>query len=251
MIFQLIGKSLAQNALLKTELKGRTDEQKSIIKYFNKESGGCGGCLGGGLFGTKDKDFDNILHSHIGKLNIYEMALQKLGVDESQIKEIDPILLDGFFFDHPRFIGAASVAYALGDSVKALDKMEIDPIGTYVKKGADGVYRFSKYKFSYLLFSIKQLYIYSYRFDLTNFRTYEETVEFFYKDIDSIRVITKVNDRQIYGKGCLGFLDISYETFTYPELQITVPGASFSCSLKTENENTILGLKNLIREKKG
>jgi hypothetical protein len=227
-----------RKVILKLECDKRTKEQIGVIKYMN--TGGCGS-----VFGVDDNDFDQILASNVQKLNIYNMAIQRLCVDESDVKEINPVLLDGYFFDRFRFLGDAAIAK---NSLIA-DKNS-DSVGTYVKIGRDDLIRFSKYKLSCILFGKEQVYFYSYRFDLTNLNVREETAEFFYKDIDSIEVTRKINDRWIEGKGCLGFLKGEYGTFTYPEVRFTVPGNSFSCSMRTENESAIIGLKNLIRTKR-
>jgi len=226
-----------RKVMLKLECDKRTKEQAGVIKYMN--TGGCGS-----VFGVDDSDFDQILASSVQKLNIYNMAIQRLCVDESDVKEINPVFLDGYFFDRFRFLGDAIVAKT------ALVAGEGDNVGTYVKIGKDDLIRFSKYRLSCILFGKEQVYFYSYRFDLTNLNVREDTAEFFYKDIDSVEVVRKVNDRWIDGKGCLGFLKGEYGTYTYPELRITVPGNAFSCSMRTENEGAIIGLKNLIRTKR-
>jgi len=251
MIGDLLGLAfggLAKGALLKAETRGRTDEQQAVIKYFNTE----GGCFGGGFFGFKDKDFDKVLEDKVQEFDIYQMALNKLCVEESKVKEISPILLDGYYYDHNRSLGdALGTGKMDGKSINVIGD-SADRVGTYVKAGKDNLIRFSKYKLTCVLCSVKQMYLYSFRFDLTNLSTREEVVEIFYKDIDSVEVVTRVNDQAIPAKGCLGFLQPpKYETYTYPELKITVPGNFFTCSMRVENENAMMGLKNLIRDKKG
>ena len=243
-LFASIFGGVGKNALLKAETRGRTEDQDSVIRYFNSE----GGCFGG-FYGFKDKDFDNMLSGYVKDLNVMQMALKKLCIDESQVQESSPVFLDGYYFDSFRTLGDALLT-GRADVSKIMGS-EGDAIGTYVKVGKDDLYRFSKYRLSCLLFSADQLYYYSYRFDMTNLNTREETAEFFYKDIDSVQVITKVSDMKVPAKGCLGiFKAPKYETYSYPELIITVPGASFSCSMRTENESSLHGLKNLIRDKK-
>jgi len=242
-IFGGIYASAGKKALLKAETRGRTDEQAAVISYFNAE----GGCMSG-FFGFKDKDFDGHLSSVVGGLNIKAMALNKLCLDESQVGEITPIMLDNYYYDKPRWLEQAVLPGSKGGSVMSTGS---DAVGTYVKIGKDDVYRFSKYMMSCIFCSAEQIYYYSYRFDLTNLSTTEEAAELFYKDIDSVQVMTRVNETVKPNKGCLGFLQPPvYETYTVPTLTLTVGGASFSCSMRPEHENQIHGLKNLIRDKK-
>lgn len=110
------------------------------------------------------------------------MALQKLCIDESQVKEINPIFLDGYYFDD-------------------------EDTDIYIKTGKDNVDRCSKYQLAYIFFSREQIYLYSYLFDLTNSKITEETVEYFYKDITGISIDTKAREMPVTGKGCTGFMN--------------------------------------------
>jgi len=202
-------------------LKGRTPEQQSVIKYFISD----GGCLSS-IITMNDTDFDRILQGKVSSLKIEEMAIAKLGVDPSQIKDVKPIFLDGYYFDEE-------------------DKDIF--IKTWCK---DNVDRCSKYQLSGIFFSQEQLFMYSYLFDLTNLKVSEKTAEYFYHDITSVSVDTVVIEKMRLNKGCLGFLDFSYYTSQFLKMEITTAGKLFSCSVRVENEPAINGMRHLIRERK-
>lgn len=73
---------LNQNADIKKRSRGKNEQQKQVIKYLY------GGCL---TFGKMtDADYDNLVASTRDSLNLKQRALNKIGVDEDQLKEIEP-----------------------------------------------------------------------------------------------------------------------------------------------------------------
>ena len=134
--------------------------------YLWARLGLIGGCLIvlGILFRgrkVKDADIDTFCADHIK--NLKWMALRKLGIDESQVKEISPIQFDSYCYEE---IPAAM------------------PVRTRV--GKDGRLRTSNYHAVIFLFSADQIYRFSLVFSLLEDEQVEETDECFYSDVVSI-----------------------------------------------------------------
>lgn len=80
-------------AVDKNLLRGKTDEQKRAIKNFLET-----GCLAA-FTNMKDEDYDQMVLSKLNALNLKKTALDKIGIDEDQLKEIPPVYLHGYHFD--------------------------------------------------------------------------------------------------------------------------------------------------------
>jgi hypothetical protein len=196
------------------DLRGKTDEQKRIIKYFHAT-----GILAF-LFPITDFDFDTVLKKRVAEYNIFQMALKKIGLDAEEVREINPIFFDGY--------------YSGGNAAKRL--------------GKDMVYRTSKYQMSCLLFSSTQVYLYSFIFDLKSNETDVHTEEYFYKDVTSVTTDTNIIELR-YVSGCLG-IDVRRISVPLFSFKLVVPGDSFSCVMGEEAEYAIQGMKAKLREKK-
>ena len=103
-----------------------------------------------------DAEYDNSVASMLG--NMKERALDKLGVDEDEVKEIAPISFDGYVY-------------------KGANK---------VKKGKDNLWRTNKYESVMLFFSQNEVHCYTYSFNTTEKKQTESTDVYFYKDIVSV-----------------------------------------------------------------
>jgi len=270
-----------------TGLRGKTKEQKKVIRYFSKI-----GiiemiliiffriiwliyyiiCL---LLNIRffrkmsNTDFDNLINSKADEFasGIENRALEAHGMDADEAKEISPILAENYY----------------GGS-------------RYSKTFRDGTFRASEYQMTYLMFSDKQMYAYSYIFDLTSANTTEQTKEYFYKDITNVEVIKKqiefpaprpweyilggiaclivgwvilfvgmyneltmnvlVGYRifsilfMVVGYFILAFVGFSRHLVENLILRLTVSGDEFECAMKPENIEAIQGMKAKIREKK-
>lgn len=69
-------------------LKGRNSEQKQVIKYFY----GDGGCLSSTM---KDDEYDAMVQAKVKSMDFRQKALNKIGLDESQVSEIEPVHFEG------------------------------------------------------------------------------------------------------------------------------------------------------------
>ena len=166
-----------------------------------------------------DGDLDRQAHAEIA--NIKEEALSKLGLDESEVSLIEPIVFEGYDF---RNISTQS----------------------WYKLGNDGRYRASNYSGTVFLFSENQVYFYQRRFSLINNEKQVNTDEYFYKDIVSASTSSEsmtYTDKK--GK---------QQTIPYEEFVLTTMGATkMFASIRVNDpsvEKSIKGMKNLLREKK-
>ena len=256
-------------------LRGKTKEQKKVVRYFSKINITdiiiillpCVGIIWliYIIFFRKMSDtaFDNLLNSKADEFasGIEVRALEAHGMDADEVKEIPPILAENYY----------------GGS-------------RYSKTFRDGTFRASEYQMTYLMFSDKQMYAYSYIFDLTSASTTEQSKEYFYKDITNV----EVNKKQIefhafrpveYILGGIACLIVGFLIFLFARnqtgavffsslfliagviilaflgftrrlvdnliLRLTVSGDEFECAMKPENIEAIQGMKAKIRDKKG
>lgn len=88
-----------QKARLENMKKGKTEEQKNVIDFFMNLYAGCG--CGVGSRGAKMtmNQYQQIVSNKLYSLNLKQRAMDKIGLDESEINEIPPIVLSGYDFD--------------------------------------------------------------------------------------------------------------------------------------------------------
>ena len=202
---------------LKKLIQGRPQQQQDVIKYF----------YGPGGFLTKritDSDYDNIVSSAVSQNNFKQKALDKIGLDESQVNEIDPVHFEGWLFGK---------------------KNGVD----WAKYGADNKARSSAYQMTWLFFSSSQVYIYKHTMHFTKDDKKVTTEEYFYKDITNFSTVTDTEEQEFWNnnlkKGEIKNVDRN-------DFAITVPGDKFYCSMEQNDytERVIQGMKSKLREKK-
>ncbi len=76
---------------LKLLCKGKTEEQKKAIEYFCKQPG----CLSKVI---SDDEYLKLVTDKRDGLNHRARALNKIGLDESEVSEIKPALFEGFVY---------------------------------------------------------------------------------------------------------------------------------------------------------
>ena len=201
----------AQKAQL---LKGKTPEQKIAVNYFIPASG-----IIGMLTKKKDADFDAVLKTLIDGSDSYKRALNKIGLDEDELKEIPPVTLYGF-----------------------------DSEGSKLARiGDDGVYRSNLYTITHLFFSSTQVLMYQLTLDTISGSKKERTEEYFYKDITNFSTSTDTTE-SLQFKGCSGTpnrISVEIQRFS-----LIVPGDKFSCATFGDIEANVKAMKNKLREKK-
>lgn len=200
---------------VKNRIKGRTDEQAAVIRYFCNDPK----CLS--KKPISDAEYDEMVLAVLRSNDYKKKALDKIGLDEDQVKEIDPVHFEGFQYDKQ----------------------------SLAKQGDDGKYRSSKYQVSLLFFSATQVYLYQNTFNMDEDGKKESTEEYFYKDITNFSTSSDTVETPFYdketGKDILKNVDSN-------RFAITVPGDKFYCSLEQNEytENAIRGMKSMLREKK-
>ena len=106
-----------------------------------------------------DEEYDKGVNSEVQK--IMARALSKLGLEESEAKEIEPIELGGYVFS-----GAVSV-----------------------KQGKDNVWRSSKYEVLMMFFTANEAHCFKCTFSTTEDQHTDMTDVFFYPDIVSVSTV--------------------------------------------------------------
>ena len=201
--------------------KGKSREQIKVIDYFTQQ----GICATFGLL--KDGEYRELVRKRRKalKLTTPQKALDKLGIDESQVTEIPAVRLEGF----------------------VLPK-------AFTKKTAAGKLVTSRYEVAWLFFSSTQLYLYSMSFNMDEDKKHESTQEFFYKDITALATTTKTfsSDGDTSERVKTATKErVEVETLVF---QITVPGEKLTLALDEdevpERERIVQAMKHKLREKK-
>ena len=150
-------------------------------------------------------------------LNLREKALNKIGLDEDELKEIPPAELEGYVFNK-----------------------------AWAKQQAGGRWVSSSYQVAWVFFSATQVYIYRCTFNLDEDKKSEFTDEFFYKDVTSVS--TSSDHEQIKNKSDSGG-DVEVETHKFV---MVVPGDKLRVSLDgvSNADEIIQAMKQKLREKK-
>lgn len=156
-----------------------------------------------------DAEYDASVSSMLH--NIQAKALNKLGIDEEEVKEIAPIYFGGYDYRN----------------------------ASQIKKGDDGIWRADKYKYVILFFSEREVHCYTYKFNTTSQKQTEETDVYFYKNI--VSVSTASDSIQVLGK------NIDDEYFKL----VTTGGTAFSVSIQDASsaQRSINAMRQLIKEK--
>lgn len=226
----------AEAARLAAMKRGKSPEQKRVIDFFmaiGGSSSGCGGCLGnnGGSGITMD-EYLKIVQERADSLNVKQRAMEKIGLDESQIQEIEPIMLNSFDFK-----------------------------GDVFTKYQSGWFVSNVYSITWIFFSAEQLYTYQIIFDTTSDDLTEITRDYFYTDITCFSTVKRVKEyistsiTQV-GGGCLRGANQQENTskthYEYNSFAIIAPGTEYSVSMSDNPtiERSIQAAKAMLREKK-
>lgn len=205
---------------IKRLCKGRTEEQKQTIKYFL----GSGGCMSKTW---SDKEYDAAVMAKVKSMNFKKKALGKIGLDESQVNEIEPVHFEGYYFDGKN---------------------------TYALYGKDHKWRSSAYQVSWIFFSDTQVYVYQYTFNMDEDGKKEATEEYFYKDITNFSTSSDTIEKEVLDKvSCNGEATYTRKNVDSSKFALVVPGDKFLCSMEQSDytERSIQGMKAKLREKKG
>ncbi len=167
----------------------------------------------------KDSDIDAELFNYLANQNLKSKALDKLGLDESEIMEIAPVYFDGYHFENVN----------------------------EVKIGKDKKARSSQGRAVCFFFTKNEVYCYTYTVSLIENFTSEDTDTYFYSDIVSVATTT--------ANGTINSIKTSVkpQSYQYDCFKLTTTGGtSMQAGLrdKAGAERSINGMRNLIKEKK-
>jgi len=198
-------------------LEGKSPDQQKVIKYFENT-----GCIAA-LTGMKDNVYDQMVRDKVNSLNTKQKALERIGLDEDQLKEIPPVHFNGFHY---------------GD-------------GALIKVGKDGLPRSSKYDVAWFFFSNTQVYMYSYVLDMTSDSKNELAEEYFYKDVVSFSTYSESTETNKPG-GCLGG-KVKVTTDSNGFAMSVTSGEKFKVSTTgvPDADRSVSAMKQKLREKKG
>lgn len=215
----------------------RDENQKKAISYFygEIEQKQKKGCFRKEQFGTKysDKDYVDLVEYHVNMLGLDAKSLEALGIDYSEVQEIPPVTLRGYYYG------------------------KINNTETVARRGDDNCWRSSGYQITRLFFSNKQMFAYTIMFDTRTNEKLEETAEIFYKDIVSFNAVTEKDEKEVEKttkKGCLkkASSSIEYELVEYQSFRLCVKGdvVKYSMNSSEERKQVLQALKAKIREQK-
>lgn len=206
---------LSDPAEVKRRYKNRSPEQKKVIRHFM-----VGGCLANTI---SDEEYEEHVKSFINQKNFKAEALDKIGLDEDELQEIEPVHFEGW----------------------VLEKEKID----YARRGKDGIWRSPAYQVSWLFFSESQVYLYrnTMYFDSDNKQVLTE--EYFYKDITNFSTSSDTVETPYWDPKKKKYL---LENVDSSRFALTVPGDKFLCSLEQSDytDRAIRAMKAKLREKK-
>ena len=193
--------------------KGKNQDQIKTIRFFL-----------GTILGPKwssDSEFENYLNSLV-EINV-DKAIEKLGLDETEVNEIEPVLIEGYIFDK----------------------------NVLAKRNDKNKWISSPYHATWLLFSANQVYVYRKEFWADENRDNVSTLEYFYKDVTAFRtgqesyefMDTVINGKEVDEK----IRQVNVDTFT-----IVVPGDNLKIAARdsVNLEGRVKAMQQLLREKK-
>ena len=204
------------------ELKrDRTPQQKKAIDYVCYETG----CFGKAL--VKDEEYEQMVMEKIKAVDWKQKALNKIGLEEEQVSEVEPIHLEAYYIDDKK---------------------------TYTRYGKDKKWRSSHYQISWVFASDTHIYVWQYTFSMIDDTKKERTEEYFYKDITNFSTLVETVEKETAEEvGCLKTnIEWKRKNVDYNQFAVIVPGDKFYCSIEDDEyvEAAVQGLKAKLREKK-
>ena len=160
-------------------------------------------------------------------MDFKQKALNKIGLDESQVQEIEPVHFDSYYFSQKN------------------DNLN--------KPGNDYKWKSSEYQITWIFFGDDQVYVYQYTMNMASGSKKEKTMDYFYKDITNFTSASKTYEKEVLDKvSCTGQATYVRKTVDVNEFTIIVPGDKVTCSMDQNDytERAIQGMKAKLREKK-
>ena len=200
---------MASRDIYNVASKGKTEEEKKVLRYFILIKDG--GCLGKTSDFVSDSEFDSLVDNFLKRNNSMQEALDRIGVDESQVQEVKPINFWGFPFD-----------------------------ANYRKWDDSWNFKSSSIQMSWLFFSKDQIYLFQKTVKLDENSTKFRTEEYFYRDI--VDFSTRTEERNLHTRT---YIDNMFSVIVPGDkFDCTLPQNMDSA------ERSIRGMKAKLREKK-
>lgn len=171
-----------------------------------------------------DQEYEQSIANELN--GIVPKALNKLGLDEDEVKQIDPIVIGNYNYDN---------AVSVTSGATLTENM------TLLKVGKDGVARSNKYAAIVIFASDDAVHYYRYDFTTTTPQQSELTGEYFYTDI--VNLSTSQETRNVNG------VSIQSEYLTLR----SSGGTGFQIALDGNDDKTLRSvnaLRSLYKEKK-
>jgi len=217
-----VGKA-EEKAKLEAMKKGKSPEQKRVIDFFMVEPG-CG-CLGGNKKIMTMDEYLSVVKQKVISYDMKNKAIAKIGLDISQISEIQPLVLTSFVYGDDVFYNS--------DEKRVVT---------------------NKYSVTWVFFSAEQIFTYRFIFDTTSDNTSEYTRDFFYTDVTCFSTSTIVTEKidTIAGCGCINGETINKTLFKKDTFSIVAPGTEYTMSMTNSDtmERSIQAARAMLREKK-
>ena len=220
-IFAIIGVIVVLIGVLGIRAKSKSNKNRTIVT---------------------DDEIDSICAEYIS--NLKSMALDKLGIDESQVAVTSPIQFCGYHYldlqDSPSMPGNLPA-----DHEKHHSKVRY-------MRGADGIFRSSNYNAVIFFFSTEKVYCYKICFSILKDEKYEKTYDFSYKDIVSV---STESGKTTYDSETTKFEYIkayNSETIQFEFFKLTTSGETCveaTIFSKEDTERNINSMKNLLKSK--
>jgi hypothetical protein len=216
------------NSVTQVELfKGKTPDQVKALKFLlsipNEK-----GCFSNTYL--TEAAYDSIRLAKRGRGDLKDKALEKLGIDETQVQEIEPICFEGYRYEYSK----------LQPYIRAVEAVNYS----------------SMYEVTWLFFGDEQVYLYKYSFDTTDETRADMTLEYFYKDITAFSTTSDNVQKKVWTikkSGCSGTTRQSESRNFNEELfRIVVPGEVFTCAYSQRDDaaGKVAAMKQKLREKK-
>ena len=227
-IITAVSKAKAEEKeVLDRRKRGKTQEQKDIIDFLYIDPNGCNfsNVVNSDM---TIQDYEQIVARKLYNLDLKQRAIEKIGLDESEIEEIEPIPLSGYVFDESD----------KNVMIKATNNSAVS----------------SRFSVTWIFFSKTQMYTYTYTFETISDNVWETTRDFFYQDVTCMtmqqRIVEKIDSLP---SGCFSKKEAYVKNnFLVDTLEIVVPGADYTFSMRNNEdlERSLKAAKAMLRERK-
>lgn len=219
---QAVNDAAAKQQEMQMLLRGKNSDQQAIIKFFY---GANGGCMSSGM---TVQQYEEKVAAKKNSLNTKQMALRKLGIDEEEVQEIEPVTFEGYVFN--------------------------DKVDNLVARASANKWVSSEYMITWLFFGDREVFIYQYSFSMTSDSKKENTMQYFYQDVTNFTASSETYQKIVAESagGCSGGTQYMQASANAEEFKIVVPGDTLRCSM-TPTDSTdaaIRGMRNKLREMK-